>query len=120
MHCPLIYKYVLMHYTTSVDTNITLQAKLFKGLADQSRLAILETLLDGPKTVSDIVKATKLSQPNTSTHLACLLECALVQREKEGREVRYSVSTKDVRTILQGVKKILKTRGKEIYECTRY
>ncbi|MEJ5250189.1 MAG: ArsR family transcriptional regulator, partial [Caldilinea sp.] len=41
-----------------------LQAKLFRGFADPSRLAILETLRDGPLTVGEIVQATGLSQSN--------------------------------------------------------
>ncbi|KKU33353.1 MAG: hypothetical protein UX48_C0048G0011 [Candidatus Azambacteria bacterium GW2011_GWB1_46_27] len=45
---------------------LQLEAKLFKGFSDQSRLAILEVILDSPKTVSEIVKVTKLSQPNTT------------------------------------------------------
>lgn len=99
---------------------LQLKAKLFKGFADSSRLSILETLLDSPKSVSEIVKETGLSQPNTSTHLSCLLECALIQKTKKGREVFYEISTKEVRTIIQGVENILKKHSKEIYACTRY
>ena len=97
-----------------------LEAKLFKGFADQSRLLILSTILDRPKTVSDIVDKTKLSQPNTSAHLACLLECGLIRKEKRGREVFYEVSGKEVLGMLQQAQKVLKKHSKEIYECTNY
>ena len=64
---------------------LALKAKFFRGLAEPSRLAILEALLDGPRTVSQIVVATGLSQPNASAHLGCLRDCGLVVREPRGR-----------------------------------
>lgn len=99
---------------------LELESKLFKGFADKSRLAILETILEGPKTVSEIAKKTKLSQPNTSMHLACLLECNLVRKEKKGREVLYRIATKEIKSVIQAARKILKAHAKEIYECTHY
>ena len=42
-------------------TQFPLQARLFRGFADPSRLAILEALRDGPHTVGDIVAATGLT-----------------------------------------------------------
>jgi len=96
------------------------ESKLFKGFADQSRLLILEILLDEPKTVSNIVKATKLSQPNVSAHLACLLECGLVRREKKGREVLYRISMDEIGDIIHIARKILRGHSKEIHNCTRY
>lgn len=101
-------------------TELQLEAKLFKGLGDQSRLMILESIVDGEKTVSQIVEETKLSQPNTSAHLACLLECGLIRKEKRGREVFYEVSSKEVSEILKYARKILKKHSKEIYMCTHY
>jgi len=99
---------------------LQLEAKLFKGFSDQSRLGILEVILDSPKTVSEIVKVTKLSQPNASTHLACLLDCGLVRKEKRGRKVFYQVSVKEVKNIIQQARKILSNHSKKIYQCTRY
>lgn len=102
------------------STQIQLEAKLFKGFADQSRLLILSVISDEPKTVTEIVDKTKLSQPNTSAHLACLLECGLIRKEKKGREVFYEVSSKEVSNIIRQAQKVLKQHSKEIYNCTRY
>lgn len=99
---------------------LQLEAKLFKGFADQSRLSILEAILDEPKTVSEIVKATKLSQPNASTHLACLLDCGLVRKEKKGREVYYRISMKEIVDVINITREILRKHSKKIYNCTRY
>jgi len=103
-----------------ITRQLQLESKLFKGFADQSRLSILEAILDGPKTVSEIVQATKLSQPNASTHLTCLLDCGLVKKEKKGREVFYKISMKEITDIVSIARKILKKHTKEIYQCTRY
>ena len=102
------------------QAQIQLEAKLFKGFADQSRLLILSVISNGPKTVTEIVDKAKLSQPNTSAHLACLLECGLIRKEKKGREVFYEVSAKGVSKIILQAQKILEQHSKEIYNCTRY
>ncbi len=102
------------------NKQLQLETKLFKGLADKSRLAILKTILTGQKTVADIAEATKLSQPNTSIHLACLLKCDLVRKEKKGREVFYRISTKEIKKVIEGAQHILSKHGKEIYKCIRY
>jgi len=102
------------------NKQIQLEAKLFKGFADKSRLLILEALSTGRKSVTEITEETGLSQPNTSAHLTCLLECGLIRKEKKGREVFYEVSSKDVSDIIRQAQKILKKHSKEIYNCTQY
>lgn len=104
-----------------MDTKqLAIEAKFFKGLGDKSRLAILETLLDDEKTVADIVKLTGLSQPNVSAHLACLLECGLVKRERDGQWVLYSVTSDQVPEIISLMRKIVAAHSKQIFDCTRY
>jgi DNA-binding transcriptional ArsR family regulator len=99
---------------------ITIKAKLFRGFADPSRLAILDALRMGPLTVGEIVRATGLNQPNTSGHLACLHDCGLVAREQDGRYVRYRLSDRRVSTLLRLGDELLADVAKGVYECTRY
>ncbi len=68
-----------MLMTTKVRS-VDLQAKLFRGFADPSRLSVLVALREGPLTVGEIVEATGLSQSNASNHLGCLRDCGLVGR----------------------------------------
>lgn len=104
-----------------MDTKqLAIEAKFFKGLGDKSRLAILETLLEEEKTVADIVKLTGLSQPNVSGHLACLLECGLVQRQRDGQWVVYSVTSDQVPEIISLMRTIVAAHSQELYDCTRY
>ena len=104
----------------STQTQTTLKAKLFRGLADPSRLAILEALRTGPRTVTEIVEATGLAQSNASNHLACLWDCGLVAREQQGRFVHYRLSDSRVDTLLGLADALLAEVAKGVYECTRY
>lgn len=102
------------------DLSLTLKAKLFRGLADTSRLALLEALRGGEKTVSELVVATGLSQPNASGHLACLKECGLVASRQEGRFVYYALADPRVEDLLRDAEGILADVAARVYACTRY
>jgi ArsR family transcriptional regulator, cadmium/lead-responsive transcriptional repressor len=99
---------------------IALKAKLFRGFADPSRLSILETLRAGARTVSEIVQATGLSQPNVSNHLSCLRDCGLVEVEPQGRFARYRLNSPQVAELLDLADRLLAEFGQGIYACTRY
>ncbi len=99
---------------------VALKAKLFRGFADPSRLAILHALRDGPHTVSDIVDASGLGQPNVSNHLACLRDCGLVAAEQKGRYVRYRLSDDRVAGLLGLADELLADVARGVYLCTRY
>jgi ArsR family transcriptional regulator len=75
--------------------------KFGKGLGNASRYRIVEALLHGEKTVGELVKVVKLSQPAVSQHLKTLKECSLVASERRGQEVFYSVNTSHVLGILK-------------------
>lgn len=89
-------------------------------MADPSRLAILEALRDGERTVSDLVAATGLSQPNTSAHLACLRDCGLVASRQDGRYVYYGFADAGVDDVLRGAETLLARAAERVYACTRY
>jgi DNA-binding transcriptional ArsR family regulator len=93
-----------------MDT-IDLQAKLFHGFADPSRLAILEALRARPRTVGEIVAATGLSQPNVSNHLACLRDCGLVTSRPAGRYAFYQLSHPRIDRLLRLADEILASPG---------
>lgn len=106
--------------TTARAQSTGLKAKLFRGFADPSRLGIIEALRRGPLTVSDIVEATGLSQPNVSNHLACLRDCGLVGSEPDGRYTRYHLSDRRVAALLRLTDELLADVALGVYECTRY
>ena len=100
--------------------SIEIQAKLFRGFSDPSRLSILATLNNGALTVGEIVEATGLTQSNVSNHLACLRDCGLVTAEQQGRVVYYELSDKRVGQLLTLADELLADVAKGVYECTHY
>ena len=97
-----------------------LKTKLFRGLSDPNRLAILEALRGGPKNVSQVVSLTGLTQPNASTHLNCLWCCGIVDREARGRFTVYRIKSKKIVRILEAAADVLADVADRIAECARY
>jgi DNA-binding transcriptional ArsR family regulator len=106
--------------TSDYGQGLALKAKLFRGFADPSRLAILEALREGPRAVGEIVNTTGLSQPNASNHLACLKDCGLVMSEKRGKYVHYQLSDPRVGELLTLAEALLADVAQGVYACTRY
>jgi DNA-binding transcriptional ArsR family regulator len=104
---------------TANPRGVGLKARLFRGFADPSRLGILEALRSGPRTVTQIVEMTGLSQSNASNHLACLRDCGLVAREHDGRHVRYRLGDRRVAILLRVSDELLADVARGVYECTR-
>ena len=99
---------------------LSIRGKLFRGLADPSRLAILEALREKSLTVSEIVEATGLNQPNVSNHLSCLRDCGLVMSTQQGRYVSYALSDSRVDELLQLADELLAEVARGVYDCTNY
>ena len=76
--------------TTAVDPGI--RTRFFHGLADPSRLAILEALRDGERTAGEVAAAARLTPSNASRHLACLRDCGLVEARRDWRHVHYRLA----------------------------
>ena len=103
-----------------VNDKLELKAKLFRGFGDVTRLAILESVSDGEKTVTEIAEKLKQNQPNVSNHLSCLLECGLVKGRKEGKNRFYSIGDKRVAKLLKQSDDILTDIADGIYSCVNY
>ncbi len=66
------------------------ETKLFKALANERRLMILNHLTAiSPLTVGVIAKRIKLSFKSTSRHLQVLYSAGIVSREQVNLEMRY-------------------------------
>ena len=99
---------------------LELTAKLFRGFADSSRLAILEALFDQERCVTELVEATGLTQSNVSGHLACLRDCGLVEGRQVGRFVYYRLADVKVAVVLAGADAILERFAERIAACVNY
>lgn len=96
------------------------KAELFRGLGDQSRLAILQSLAEGAKNVTELIEETGLSQPNASNRLDCLFCCGLVKRERKGRFVYYEIRSKKTLQLLVAADRALSEAAEQIAMCNRY
>ncbi len=94
--------------------------KFYRGFSDETRLSILTTLIDGEKTVSQIIELTKQSQSNVSNHLKCLSDCGMVDKRRVGKNIIYFIKDKDINKLLSLTDKIVTKIGPEIESCQRY
>jgi ArsR family transcriptional regulator, arsenate/arsenite/antimonite-responsive transcriptional repressor len=67
--------------------------RLFKALADATRLRILGLLLTGEVCVCDIHESLKIPQPKASRHLAYLRRSGLVETRRDGLWIHYRLGT---------------------------
>ncbi|MDQ3692058.1 MAG: metalloregulator ArsR/SmtB family transcription factor [Chloroflexota bacterium] len=96
---------------------LELTAKLFRGFADPSRLALLALLRDGERCVSELVEASGLTQSNVSSHLTCLRDCGLVTSRQAGRFVYYALAETGVEAMLGSADAILSRHANQIAAC---
>ena len=64
---------------------------MLKALADETRLKILELLLDGEKCVCEIFPKVNRTQSTVSTQLSKLEEAGLIESRREGRKIFYKI-----------------------------
>jgi DNA-binding transcriptional ArsR family regulator len=69
-----------------------LVADRFRALADPSRLRILSVLMEGERSVGDLVEALALEQPTVSRHLAVLRRQGIVARRTDGNRAFYCIA----------------------------
>jgi len=80
---------------------LDLIAVLAKCLGDENRLRILLCVMDGKKSVSQIVESLNLSQPLVSHHLKELKRTLLVDVERKGPFIFYEITEESIFDILQ-------------------
>ena len=83
-------------------------ASVFRALADSTRRSILDRLLAGEKTVSELIsgvlrRSTRMTQSAFSQHLAVLWRAGLVSVRRDGRERRYSVRAQPLLEVAEWV-----------------
>jgi ArsR family transcriptional regulator len=76
--------------------------QLFKGLADQTRIRILNLLIHGELCVCDVQYVLEASQANVSRHLTYLKNSGLVLDRREGTRMYYRLAQPN-----EGIHKLL-------------
>jgi DNA-binding transcriptional ArsR family regulator len=71
-------------------------ASRFRVLAEAARLRLLNELMSGERTVTQLVQATGLNQANVSKHLRLLRTSGFVARRKQGLFCLYRIADPSV------------------------
>src|SRR5215213_4317649 len=71
-------------------------AERFKVLSEPMRLKLLYALMDGEKSVSELVHETGGMQANVSKHLGLLLDDGIVGRRKQGLNSYYRITDESI------------------------
>lgn len=80
------------------------EIKLFKALADDNRLEIMELLISGEKCGCMLLEELKIGQSTLSHHMRILCEAGLVDACKQGKWMHYSLSGKgsaEIRAVIE-------------------
>lgn len=78
---------------------------VLKALSHPQRLMILSHLLEGPKTVSDLVELCNSSQSQLSQFLIRMKYEGLLESKKEGKFQYYSVADRRLLNLMQTIQK---------------
>ena len=92
-------------------------AAFFHGLADPTRVRILELLAERPRTVTEIQAQLGVAQGRISSHLACLRWCGYVLAVADGRYNRYELVDRRVRGILVDAESIVRENAERLTSC---
>ena len=96
-----------------------LLAKFYRGLGDPTRLRILEHLLDGEKSVGELVDLVGSPQGRISSHLACLRQCGFAVVRNNGRNAYYRIADQRVARMLVLGESMVQGNAERIFACTR-
>jgi len=67
----------------------------FKAMGDENRFRILMLLLERPLCVCELLEVLDIKGGTLSAHLKILKNAGLINHEKDGRWIIYSISTDD-------------------------
>jgi ArsR family transcriptional regulator len=89
----LIYSYIPIF---AVEPHI----KLLKALADETRIKIVQCLLEGERCACAIVPAIGKAQPTVSQHLKILEEAGVLESRRKGVNIWYKIRSDQVIQIM--------------------
>ena len=75
--------------------------KISKALCDETRLNIIEFLLNNEKCVCEIIFHVKKAQSTVSLQLKKLENLGLIQSRKEGKQVFYFIKEKKIKKLFE-------------------
>ncbi|NKB51851.1 MAG: metalloregulator ArsR/SmtB family transcription factor [Rhizobiaceae bacterium] len=74
---------------------------LLSLLANRHRLMVMCHLIDGEKTVTELLARGQLGQSALSQHLGKLRDAHLVATRREGQKIHYSIASKQAQILIE-------------------
>jgi ArsR family transcriptional regulator len=93
---------------------------LFRSLADETRLRIVQRLAAGEARIVDLTGELGLAQSTVSKHVACLRDCGLVEYRVDGRQSFYSLARPELMDLLLAAEGVLTATGVAVALCPNY
>lgn len=84
-----------------------LTARIMKAVAQPIRLAILDSLREGQRSVNDIAETVGAERSNVSRHLAVLTSAGILSSRKEGLQVFYRLHTPCILNVFGCVREVI-------------
>lgn len=75
-------------------------SSLLKAIGNERRLAILDHLSDGERSVGELCGLIQISQSALSQHLAKLRQHGVVRTRRDAQSVYYSIASEEARQVL--------------------
>ena len=89
---------------------VHLQADFCSALSDPTRLLILYTLSERPWNVNELTAELNLTQSTTSRHLKVLRERGLVETQRSGTTITYSLADRRLIDAIDLLRAVMRDR----------
>lgn len=86
---------------------------VFKALADETRMKIIDMLSCGEMCACDILEFFNITQPTLSYHMKILTDCGIVNVRKDGAWMKYSLDMPK----LEALEKFIKNISENTDDC---
>ena len=73
--------------------------QMFKGLADETRLKIIDMLSSEELCACKILEEFDITQPTLSYHMKILTDCGLVNARREGAWMKYTINDENLKKL---------------------
>lgn len=88
------------------------KAKVLKALAHPTRLWMAEQLADGERCVCEFANAVDVDFSTISKHLAVLKQAGIVEQDKRGKQVFYTLKVPCVLSFMYCVEEVIASNAK--------
>lgn len=89
------------------------RARIVKAMAHPTRLFIVDELSRGPKCVAELTEMVGADISTVSKHLTVLKSVGIVQDEKRGSQVYYSLRCRCVLSFFECVESVMKSSAED-------